>query len=156
MALIKLTAVSNPDIDDGVPCAIYVDATRVLGIQRASVQFMKQWSVDEKQKLQHDLWSATEKLVDHVGQYIPDMTDPTAVEWMSRARETSQMVNHAYSLWSKAAIHPEHYPRVMCTELQLACGTALEHGVMLARVYVQESPEEVYEILWLQDILEKS
>ncbi len=147
MSLIKLTAASNPDIDNGMPAPVYVDATRILCIQLASVQFIKQTSVDAKQKLSHQLWAAAEKLVDKVGSYIPDMTNPLAVEWMSRARETAQMVNQAYSLWSKAANQPETYPRQMCTEIQLACGTALEHGVMLARVQVQESPEDVYRLI---------
>lgn len=147
MSLLKLTAASNPDIDGGMPYPVYVDATRILCIQRASIQFTKQEGIERKQKLSHELWAAAEKLVDHVGVYIPNMTDPTAVEWMSRAREASQMVNQAYSLWSKAANQPESYPRQMCTEIQLACGTALEHGVMLARVYVQESPEDIYRLI---------
>jgi hypothetical protein len=43
---------------------------------------------------------------------------------------------------------------VECTEVQLACGTALEHGVMLTRVWVTETPEDVFEKIrrWPDDV----
>ena len=147
MSLIKLTAVPNPDVDEGRPAAVYLDATRILMITRSSVQFTKQGSVDRHRELYDTLYGAAQKLSDQVGNYIPSMTDPVAVEWMTRARDASCKVNDAFSVWGKAYAQPEMHPRVMCTEIQLACGTALEHGVMLARVWVTETPEEVKNLI---------
>ena len=71
------------------------------------------------------------------------MTDPVAVEWMSRAREAASLVTQAHELWARSWKVEDQHPVQSCTEIQLACGTALEHGVMLARVWVSETPEEV-------------
>ena len=145
--LIKLTAVPNPDIEDGREHAVYIDASRVLFITRGSVQFTKVASGQARRAAYDQLWKGVQILSEQVGAYIPDMSDPVAVGWFTRARETVQQVSNAYSLWSKAYGHLDSYPRQPCTEVQLACGTALEHGVMLTRVWVKESPEEVYEAI---------
>lgn len=141
--LIKLTAVSNPDIDEGREHTVYVDASRVLFITRGTVQFTKVASGEERRIAYDKLWNGVQILTEQVGAYIPSMTDPVAVEWMTRARETVQQISNAYSMWGRAYTQLDSYPRQSCTEVQLACGTALEHGVMLTRVWVKESPEEV-------------
>lgn len=141
--LIKLTAVPNPDIDEGATSPCYVDATRIIAITRSFVEFRKIESVQRKRRLHDQLYAAAVALWDEVGEYIPKMTDPLAVEWMQRARETASKVTQAHEIWGRAYREEDVYPAKMCTELQLACGTALEHGVMLARVWVSETPEQV-------------
>jgi len=141
--LIKLTSVPNPDLNGGQSQPCYIDASRVLLITQGSFRFAKADSVEAKRKLADDLYGAAMKLSDAVGGYTPSMTDPVAVEWMQRARETSSLVTKAYTDWSRSWNVDDQHPRVDCTEVQLACGTALEHGVMLIRVWVTERPEEV-------------
>jgi hypothetical protein len=141
--LIKLTAIINPDVDGGTPAPCYVDATRILWIGRSQVQFTKRDSIEEKKRLHDKLYAAAVALWKHVGEYIPSMTDPVAVEWMSRARESASIVTQAHELWARSWKVEDQHPAQSCTEIQLACGTALEHGVMLARVWVSETPEEV-------------
>jgi len=145
--LIKLTAVPNPDIEDGREHPVYIDASRVLFITRESVQFTKLASGEERRAAYDQLWKGVQILTEQVGAYIPNMSDPVAVGWFTRARETVQQVSNAYAMWSRAYTNLDNYPRQSCTEVQLACGTALEHGVMLTRVWVKESPEEVYDAI---------
>lgn len=147
MELIKLTAVPNPEIDDGAPYAVYIDATRVLYISRGTIRFTKEDAIDTHRAYYDKLYAGSRKLAEMVNAYVPAMDDPTAVGWMMRARETSQAVQEAYTAWARAYQQHEQYDRQSCTEIQLACGTALEHGVMLTRIWVQESPENVAELV---------
>lgn len=141
--LIKLTGVPHPDLNGGNSQPLYIDASRVLLIARGWQQFPKIGSIDGKQELSRALYGAACRLQDHVNAYIPKMQDPVAVEWMMTARAAAMDVQNAYQKWTYGSKEQDYHPRVDCTEVQLACGTALEHGVMLTRVWVQESPEQV-------------
>ena len=141
--LIKLTALPHPDLNDGQPQPCYIDASRVLLIVRGHFQHPKIGSVENRQKLAQDLYNAACNLSDHVGQYLPRMDDPVAVGWMHTARVAASEVQNAYQKMTYISRSDDYHPRVECTEVQLACGTALEHGVMLTRVWVMERPEEV-------------
>lgn len=143
MALIKLTGVPHPDLNDGKPQAVYIDASRVLLIARGHHQFPKIGSIESRQELARTMYAASCKLSDKVNEYIPTMTDPVAVDWMMNIRGVATDVQNAYQKWSYVSRESDFHPRMECTEVQLACGTALEHGVMLTRVWVNESPEDV-------------
>lgn len=147
MALVKLTGVPHPDLNGGKPQAVYIDASRVLLITQGHHQFPKIGSIERKQELAQKFYDAACNLSDHVGKYLPAMDDPVALGWMNTARVTATEVQNAYQKYSYLSRSEDYHPRVDCTEVQLACGTALEHGVMLTRVWVSESPEEVSRIL---------
>lgn len=63
------------------------------------------------------------------------------------AKEAAASLQAAYHMVSHAMRGPAYHPAIDCTVVQLACGTALEHGVMLARVFVTETPEEVVQMM---------
>lgn len=142
--LIKLTAVSNPDVDNGAVHPVYIDATRILFIGRAELELARRGQIEIQRAAQWKLWETVQALNEKAGGYIPDPRDPVAMEWMMQVRDTSLQVQAAYNALGNAVRDQSVYhPRIPCTEIQLACGTALEHGVMLAKVWVTESPEEV-------------
>lgn len=143
MALIKLTGVPHPDLNGGVAQPVYIDASRVLLICQGHHQFPKIGSLERNHENYSRLRSGAEKLAEIVNGYIPKMDDPTAVGWMRVAQVAAQAVSDAARSWREAAGLQDYHPRMDCTEVQLACGTALEHGVMLTRVWVSETPEEV-------------
>jgi hypothetical protein len=142
--LIKLTGVPHPDLNGGKPQPVYIDASRVLLICQGHFQYPKIGAVEENQERMMALWRGVNRLADKTNDYIPDFHDPVAVKWLQEVRAASALVSNAYADVRKADPNVFH-PRMECTEVQLACGTALEHGVMLTRVWVSETPEEVAE-----------
>ncbi len=142
--LIKLTGVSNPDLNGGNPAPVYIDASRVLLITPGYTRHAKIAAADRHREIYDRLREGAEKLSRKVGEYVPDMADKVALEWLMQARAGAAEVNEAYQAWARAGRQDDFHPWVECTEVQLACGTALEHGVMLTRVWVTESADEVH------------
>lgn len=147
MALIKLYSLPHPDLNGGRSQPVYIDASRVLLITRSHHQHPKIGAIEAAQELHRKLYEGTEKLNAMVNGYVPKMDDPTAVGWMRVANNTAHEVCEAYRLFGAAKGMGAYHPMVECTEVQLACGTALEHGVMLTRVWVTESPEQVADLV---------
>ena len=143
MALIKLTGVSHPDLNGGVAQPVYIDASRVLLICQGHHQFPKIGSLERNKDLYAKLRAGATKLSEIVNGYIPKMDDPTAVGWMRVCQTAAQAALDVTREWYQASGTQDYHERMDCTEVQLACGTALEHGVMLTRVWVSETPEEV-------------
>lgn len=152
--LIRLTGIPHPDLNGGNAQPIYIDASRVLLILGGYVTLPKLGSMEAHKELYDKLFIASRQLADAANSYMPDMTDPTAVGWMRTIQMTAGDVNSAYKAWGSSYNQNDFYPRIDCTEIQLACGTALEHGVMLTRVWVSESPEEVCEVVTLGPVFE--
>jgi hypothetical protein len=141
--LIKLTGVPHPDLNGGKPQPIYIDASRVLLIIQGHQRYPKIEAVERGRELLDQLWRLSADLARRANEYIPDFTDPVAMEWVKKIATAAMAVNDAYGSWAKSYQQGDYHPMVECTEVQLACGTALEHGVMLTRVWVSESPDEV-------------
>ena len=141
--LIKLTGTPNPDLNGGKPSPVYIDASRVLLICPSYIEPPRLDEVNRRKGLLSRIWAGAETLHEKVSSYIPNMTDPVALEWMQTVRAACGEVSEAYRAINRIGPDAFH-PRVECTEIQLACGTALEHGVMLTRVWVNETPEEVH------------
>lgn len=143
MSLIQLTSVAHPDLNEGKPQAVFIDASRVLLIVQGHCQHPKIGSIERHRELFDKLYRLSSELAEKSNGYVPNMHDPVAVEWMSTARSAANAVTDAYRSWGAAYSQQDFHPRADCTEVQLACGTALEHGVMLTRVWVSEPTEEV-------------
>ena len=144
MSLIKLTSVAHPDLNGGEPQPVYIDASRVLLIIQGHCQHPKLGSVERNREAYERLSKVSHEFATKVNQYeVPNLHDPAAVSWMKQISGMSGELAHAANEWGRAYQIGAYHPRVDCTEVQLACGTALEHGVMLTRVWVSESPEEV-------------
>lgn len=148
MRLIKLTCVPHPDIDDGKPRTIYVDPTRILTIERARTSLVKEGSQEQHRQAIQGLFEEVERIVAEASTMKKTMV-PTSEEearwadqWMF-ARESAAALQSAYQIVARVASGPAYYPRVDCTVVSMACGTGLEHGVMLARAEVTETPEEI-------------
>jgi hypothetical protein len=73
----------------------------------------------------------------------PNMEDPAAANWMVQLRNGLGLLNSAYENLNRIARDPEFYERETVTAISLACGTGLEHGVMLEKIWVIETPAEV-------------
>ena len=145
--LIKLTGVPHPDLNGGKAQPVYIDASRVLLICQGHVTYPKIGAVERNRALYDDLYRGACTLAEKVNGYIPQMTDPVAVGWMKTANAAAVAVNEAYAAWGRAYNEGNYHPRVDCTEVQLACGTALEHGVMLTRVWISEPVDFVAELV---------
>lgn len=142
--MIKLTGVPHPDINGGLPWPVYIDASRVLMITRTRHQQVKLLNAGLKRELYDDLYGATQRLTERLNKDFPSTIDnEKAAGWAKDLHMLAHAVNEAASAWGRAFRNDDFHPDVECTELQLACGTALEHGVMLSRVWVSEAPEEV-------------
>jgi hypothetical protein len=147
MALIKLTGIPHPDLNGGRPNAVYIDASRVLLIIQGHCQHAKISSIEQKQEEYGKLRAGAMRLTAVVDGYMPKMDDPLAVGWMRTAQMAAHAVTEAAREWHNWIRENDYHPRVDCTEVQLACGTALEHGVMLTRVWVSETPEQVADLV---------
>ena len=148
MPLIKLTALSHPELNEGKSWPVYIDASRVLLITRSSHSFPKLGAEDLKREVYDDLWAAMRRYEKLLTVKMPNEIDTQdAMKWAKEMHMVSHEIQGAYQAWGQAYRTQDFHPRVNCTEVQLACGTALEHGVMLTRVSVTETPEEVFELV---------
>lgn len=146
--LIKLTAVPHPDLNGGKPWPIYVDPRHVLFITRTVHHHVKLMHGDLKREVADDLYEHAQRLNKLLSEKWPNAIDTSeAADWAKKLHMAGHAVNEAYQVWARAYREQDLHPRVECTEIQLACGTALEHGVMLARTWVTESPEQVADLV---------
>lgn len=147
--LIKLTSVPHPDVDGGKPKAIYVDASRILVVEPGSTEYTKRGSMEQYRQALQGLFEEVQRVAGEAGALhvttVPETSqEANQVDIWIRAKESAAALTAAYQLVSRVANEPMRHPPVDCTVLSLACGTAFEHGVMLSRVFVTESPEEVH------------
>lgn len=146
--LIKLTALPHPDINGGRAWPVYIDPRMVMVITRCMHQHVKLLHADLKRELYDDLFSSTQRLHKFLHEKWPEAIDTSeSAAWAKSMNMAAGAVNDAYNAWGRAYRADDFHPKQECTELQLACGTALEHGVMLARVWVSESPEQVADLI---------
>ena len=141
--MIKLTGITNPRINNGQPYPVYIDPTRVLLITKVAQSTLTADAERARRVAADQLHEGAEKLAKMVAEYAPNMADPVAVGWMRSCAAVAAAVNDAYHHYARAFNKEDYTEPTTFTEIQLACGTALEHGVMLARVWVQEEPEAV-------------
>lgn len=152
MRLIKLTGIGHPDIDGGRPSAVYVDPTRILTVEAGTTQYPKHMSIENHRQTLNGLFEEVERVVGeakqrrvhHDPQNEQHCRENDTFLW---ARDSAAALTAAYQLVARTASTPELYPLMPCTTLSLACGTGLEHGVMLSRVFVKESPEDVAKLM---------
>jgi hypothetical protein len=155
MSLIRLTALPHPDLNGGKPWPVYVDRSRVLLITRSWHQHVKIAHGDVKREVYDDLYSGARRLAKMVNDEMPmAIDDERTAKWAKEMHALCHDVNECYQAWGRSFRAEDFYERVECTEVQLACGTALEHGVMLTRVWVTDSPEDVFEKIrrWPDDV----
>ena len=148
MALIKLTGLPHPELFEGKPQAVYIDASRVLFITRTHRQHSKVNSEQLKIEAYDDLYSGIQRLTKLMRDKMPQEIDTSAAaKWTKDIHLASHDVQEAFSAWGRAYRADDYHPGMECTEVQLACGTALEHGVMLTRVWVSETPEQIVDAI---------
>ena len=144
MALIKLTALAHPDLAEGKAWPVYVDASRVLLVSRSSHQFVKIEAQGLKREVYDDMWAGAQRLTKLLNEKMPNEIDTQeAAKWTRDMHILAHDLQACHNAWSQAYRAEDFHPRQECTEVQLACGTALEHGVMLTRIMVTETPDEV-------------
>lgn len=144
--LIKLTNAPSPDINAGVPSVCYVESTRIISLCRSSIRPGSVRAVDERAALAETLWTGAHRLSDCVNKYVPDMHDPTSVGWMQEARGHAQHVLDAYRAIN-GTDRNQYQDRMECTDVTIAAGNAENGGMMLQRVWVIETPDEIAAML---------
>lgn len=147
--LIKLTGVPHPDLNNGQPQSLYVDASKVLIIERTRTAYAQEESAERHRQARQFLFEEVDRVGREVSELrstiIPDNEhEAHEVDRWVRARQAAADLSNAYHLVSRIAGDPGYHPRVDCTCISLSCGTALEQGVMLSRVFVVELPDEVW------------
>lgn len=143
MPLIKLTSVSHPDFAEGKPQPVYIDWSRIICVCATRIAQPREGSKNERRIAYDNMYEAITGLAAKCNAVKVDVENIETVNWMRAVQATSAAVSDAYRQYSAVWKDSDNHPQADCTEVQLACGTALEHGVMLARVYVSETPEEV-------------
>lgn len=152
MSLIKLTAISSPEVNGGKPTEVYVDANAVILITRGWERPAMHKRYDAHWRAMEGLYDEIERVNNEAKQALPTITPETEKEAQAlnravRLREAAASLQTAYGMVRQATQGPLYYPAVECTVLSLSCGTALEHGVMLSRVFVTETPEQIAELV---------
>lgn len=142
--LIELTALPHPDMNEGKSWPVFVDASRILNITRGRHQNLRLDRQRLKIEVYDDLFFGIQRLTRLLMDKMPtEIDNQEAAKWAKEMHAVSHDVQECYSVWGRAYRSEDFHPPTECTEIQLACGTALEHGVMLARIFVVEQPDEV-------------
>ncbi|HEX6992360.1 MAG TPA: hypothetical protein VF151_10760 [Gemmatimonadales bacterium] len=139
--MIRLTAMRHPEIEGDVP--LYVDAYRIITIGRGETQFNKSTSIEAHRQAIESMWQEVQRIAEQLRQLVPTPDTEEQMRAFVEMRECIASLNAAHAMVARYANDPERWPRQVATVIELACGTALEHGVMLARVWVEDPPDEV-------------
>jgi hypothetical protein len=148
MVMLELTTLPHPDINGGRAHKCFIDPRRIIVIERGANQHRKHGSIEAHRQAMQSLFEEVSRVHSEAEAMPKTMAPESAAQakmadrWLA-ARESAAALTAAYQLVSRAANEPAMYPMQECTAISLSCGTALEHGVMLARVFVMESPEEI-------------
>jgi len=148
MALIRFTAIPNPDLNAEASRYLYVESQSVITIERGRWALTKESSLDEQRVLTQRLWEEVERVNGELSAMTKNVAPQDQEEadrmnhWV-RMKDAAASLSSAYTMVSRVWDKQSSHPRIECTVLCLSCGTALEHGVMLARVPVMETPDEV-------------
>lgn len=149
MKMIKLTALPHPDLP-GPPRHLYVAASAIILIAPQRMGHPKLGVVDAWRQNIQILYEEVERVAHELSMFPPNMhpeseKEATELQRWANRKDIANSLNAAYSMVQKSAAEThQRHPDTDCTEVSLSCGTALEHGVMLSRVYVTETPEEIY------------
>lgn len=141
--LLKLTTPTIPG-EPAKSSTCYVDTRHIIMIVREQFEPVRRSVLDDRAAAMDRLFNGATMLAKMVTDYVPPMNDPVAVQWMLKCKEVASAVSAAYGHAQHAMREdtPRHPPQEV-TVVHLGCGTALEHGVMLAKVWVVETPEEI-------------
>lgn len=153
---IRLTQVAHPDLNGGQSTPVFLRSEDVIVINRGQQTFTKMGSQEAHRQALESLHEEVQRINEEANRapsMVPhDEEDAKKIDRFMRVREAAAALNAAWGLIQRAASGPSYYPAIECTEVCLACGTALEHGVMLARIWVTETPEEVARAIgWISD-----
>lgn len=142
--MIQLTAAQHPDAKHGLK-TLYIDPDHIIVVESIEQTFPKIRSVDAHRAAVTQLWQEVDRVVAEANaKPLPDSED--AAHRFSRAREAAAALQSSANYVAKMASEPDYHEPQLCTCVSLACGTALERGVMLARIFVTETPERVIEL----------
>lgn len=150
---IKLTGIGDPERPNQSPHPVYIDPSRVLVITRGVTRVTKQQSMDAHRQAMDALHAEVSGAVAQLNERQPKTVTDTLedhekdIKLVMEMRAVAQALSGAANLVGHYARQTECHPDTECTLVQLACGTGLEHGVMLACVYVQEAPDEVARLI---------
>lgn len=150
--MIRLTGINNIEYPDDQQLPVYVDPDAIIMINLGYSQFPMRGPQEQHKAATASLWEEVERVTSTLTGPAPNMA-PTneeeaqkVTEW-ANARQAAQDLTAAARLVDHYANRITYGERIKCTEIALSCGTALEHGVMLSRVWVQETPEQIVELM---------
>ena len=144
MRLVKLTGMPHPDAG-GKSWAVYVDAERVLYIERGYSAWLQERTQESFRQSLQQLYEEVERVAVQLQKVSVNFEDPQVAKLSVELRDSSSALQAAAGLcgrWSAAA--PFH-PRAECTTIGLAYEGS---GNTLARVHVTESPERCAELIY--------
>lgn len=135
---IQLTGVPHPDVGRGESQPIYIDADKVISIERTRVGYAKEGSLEEMRQI-------TEKLARSLRTaQISGLLNLTQI----RSDEEAKIVIAAAAGLASAIdalvarpLEPETYPRIDCTMVTLSAGQ------LWKTFFVTETPAEVAQLI---------
>lgn len=150
--MIRLTGINNIEYSDERQLPVYVDASAIIMITLGYTQFPKRSDQEQRNRATAGLWEEVERVTATLSGPAPNMAPSCEEEaqkvtdW-ANARQAAQDLHAAARLVDHYTNRASYGERIKCTEIALSCGTALEHGVMLSRVWVQETPEQIVDLM---------
>lgn len=151
--MIKLTGVNAPERANEAPGSIYVDPDAIITICTAFQRFERRQDREQQIAATKSLWEEVERVTAALaGGEAPKLTvesqvDADRLQGWANARQAAADLTAAARLVDNYANRASYTEPMRCTEIALSCGTAIEHGVMLSRLWVRETPEEVVGII---------
>lgn len=150
--MIHLTGVPHPDLPDANR-SVFLDRDAIILITPSRMSHTKLHATEDWRQNVQILYEEVERVSHELSMFPPNMRPDSEKEakefqrWANR-KDIANSLTAAFNMVQKSAAGANtRHPDVDCTEISLSCGTALEHGVMLSRVYVTETPERVIDIM---------
>ena len=150
---IRLTAIPQQDDVEGTARKVFVDANRIIMITSGKMRFPDPKAAENRHQVMNGLWDEVARVTVALNANVPSFTPNTeqeakALQDWAQAKQAAQDLTTAANMVKHYADEKGYKDAIECTEVSLACGTALEQGVMLTRVWVTETPEQVADLAW--------
>ena len=144
MSMIKLTGLPNPDLNGGKSSPVFVDASRVVYIERSATSFSKEGAQEAYRQARVCLYDEVNRVMETMKRIKFEPENETDMANWVQIRDIAQSLSIAYNMTNTGEGNFYH-PRIECTTIGIAYGDG--SGNKLAHFHVMESPEEVAAIM---------
>lgn len=155
--MIRLTGVEAEQDQQEREPAVYVDPDAIITIVSCKQRFARRADQEQHQAAIRSLFEEVTRVTaeltnrDAPKLAVESQEDADRLQSWANSKQAATDLTAAARLVEHYANHVSYTDPVRCSEIALSCGTALEHGVMLSRLWVKETPEEIVGIITKTD-----